>query len=88
MADALKAKKLPVACLTFEEEQHGFRKSETIKRVLDGELYFYSRIFEFDPPEPLEPIAMEHLESYLLRRREERSEDESGEILQAPGDDS
>ncbi len=80
MADTLRAKKLPVACLTFEGEQHGFRKSETIKRVLDSELYFYSRIFEFELPDPLEPIALEHLEAFLQRRRNERAEDESGEI--------
>ena len=45
MFEAVRAKKLPVAYLTFEGEQHGFRKAENIKRVLEAELYFYSQDF-------------------------------------------
>ena len=33
MFDALKAKGLPVAYLTFEEEQHGFRQADNIRRA-------------------------------------------------------
>ncbi len=47
MVEALRRKKLPVAYVAFEGEQHGFRKAENIKRALDGELYFYSRVFNF-----------------------------------------
>ena len=47
MVEAVRAKGLPVAYLTFDGEQHGFRKAENIKRVLEAELYFYSRIFGF-----------------------------------------
>jgi dipeptidyl aminopeptidase/acylaminoacyl peptidase len=53
MADALRAKAVPVALLTFEGEQHGFRKADTIVRCLEAELTFYGAIFGFDPP-PLE----------------------------------
>ncbi|NEP04699.1 MAG: S9 family peptidase, partial [Okeania sp. SIO4D6] len=42
MLEALKQKGLPVAYVAFPEEQHGFRRSENIKRALDGEFYFYS----------------------------------------------
>src|SRR4029434_4061816 len=49
MFQAVRAKKLPVAYLTFEGEQHGFRKAENIKRVLEAELYFYGKIFHFEP---------------------------------------
>ncbi len=56
MVTAVKENKLPVAYLTFDGEQHGFRKAETIKRVLDAELYFYSRVFSFSPAQPIEPI--------------------------------
>ena len=41
MAGAARAKGLPVAYLTFEGEQHGFRKADTIVRSLEAELYFY-----------------------------------------------
>ncbi|MGW8226278.1 MAG: prolyl oligopeptidase family serine peptidase, partial [Anaerolineales bacterium] len=57
MYAAVKAKGLPVAYLEFEGEQHGFRKAEHIKRALDGELYFYSRVFGFDLADPVEPVA-------------------------------
>src|SRR5207244_10773534 len=45
MVAALRRKGLPVAYIAFEGEQHGFRKAENIKRTLDADLYFYSRVF-------------------------------------------
>jgi dipeptidyl aminopeptidase/acylaminoacyl peptidase len=42
MVDALRKKGTPVGYLLFSGEQHGFRKSENIKRALDAELYFYA----------------------------------------------
>jgi fermentation-respiration switch protein FrsA (DUF1100 family) len=47
MFEAVRGKGLPVAYIPFEGEQHGFRKAENIKLALDGELYFYSRVFGF-----------------------------------------
>ena len=61
MVEAVRAKKLAVAYLTFEGEQHGFRKAENIQRVLEAELYFYSRIFGFTPADQLKPIEIENL---------------------------
>ncbi|HEY0006565.1 MAG TPA: S9 family peptidase [Pyrinomonadaceae bacterium] len=61
MVEALRRKGLPVAYVPFEGEQHGFRKAENIKRALDGELYFYSRIFKFDLADPVEPVEIENL---------------------------
>jgi dipeptidyl aminopeptidase/acylaminoacyl peptidase len=61
MFDALKRKGLPVAYVAFEGEQHGFRKAENIKRSLDGELYFYSRVFGFELAEPVEPVKIENI---------------------------
>jgi dipeptidyl aminopeptidase/acylaminoacyl peptidase len=61
MYQAVRAKEIPVAYLPFEGEQHGFRKSENIKRALDAELYFYSRIFQFELGEPVEPVQIENL---------------------------
>jgi dipeptidyl aminopeptidase/acylaminoacyl peptidase len=62
MFAAVRAKGIPVAYLPFEGEQHGFRKAENIKRTLDAELYFYSRIFAFELPEPVEPVHIENLD--------------------------
>jgi dipeptidyl aminopeptidase/acylaminoacyl peptidase len=61
MVEALKAKGIPVAYLPFAGEQHGFRQAKNIKRALDGELYFYSRVFGFELAEPVEPIEIDNL---------------------------
>ena len=61
MFEAVRAKGLPCAYVPFEGEQHGFRRAENIRRALDGELYFYSRIFGFDLAEEVEPVAIENL---------------------------
>jgi dipeptidyl aminopeptidase/acylaminoacyl peptidase len=62
MVDALRAKGLPVAYVAFEGEGHGFRKAENIKRALDGELHFYSRVFGFELAEPVEAVHIDNLE--------------------------
>jgi dipeptidyl aminopeptidase/acylaminoacyl peptidase len=61
MVEAMRAKGFPVAYVAFAGEQHGFRQAKNIKRALDGELYFYSRIFSFELAEPVEPVAIENL---------------------------
>ena len=61
MVEALKAKQLPVAYIAFEGEQHGFRRAENIKRALEAELYFYSKVFKFDLPEFIAPVSIENL---------------------------
>jgi dipeptidyl aminopeptidase/acylaminoacyl peptidase len=61
MVEALRAKGIPVAYLPFEGEQHGFRQARNIKRALDGELYFYSRVFGFELAEPVEPVEIDNL---------------------------
>ncbi|HET8675479.1 MAG TPA: prolyl oligopeptidase family serine peptidase, partial [Blastocatellia bacterium] len=64
MYDALKAKGIPVAYVPFEGEQHGFRKAENIKRSLDGELYFYSRVFGFEADVEPDPAVAERFENF------------------------
>jgi len=58
MVEALRQKGVPVAYVAFAGEQHGFRRAENIKRALDGELYFYSRVFEFELAEAVEPVRL------------------------------
>ena len=67
MADAMRARGVPVALLTFEGEQHGFRKDETIVRCLEAELYFYSAVFDLVPTEGLSPVIIENLEQWRAR---------------------
>jgi dipeptidyl aminopeptidase/acylaminoacyl peptidase len=60
MAEALRAKGLPVAYLAFEGEQHGFRRADTIIRSLEAELAFYGRVFGFTPADRIEPPHIEN----------------------------
>lgn len=71
MVAAMRQKGLPVAYIAFEGEQHGFRKAENIKRALDAELYFYSRVFSFELAEPLAPVTIENLDTPPLTKPQE-----------------
>ncbi len=61
MVEALRAKGLPFAYLAFEGEQHGFRKAQNIRRSLEAELYFYAKVFGFEPADDIEPVKVENL---------------------------
>ncbi|HEV8427281.1 MAG TPA: S9 family peptidase [Pyrinomonadaceae bacterium] len=61
MVDAIRAKGIPVSYVAFAGEQHGFRQAKHIKRTLDGELYFYSKVFRFALADPVEPVEIENL---------------------------
>ena len=71
MVEALRAKGIPVAYIAFEGEQHGFRQAQNIKRALDGELYFYSRVFGFELADDVEPVEIENL--VIRSRRQKQS---------------
>jgi dipeptidyl aminopeptidase/acylaminoacyl peptidase len=62
MVAALERNGIPYAYLAFEGEQHGFRRAETIRRTLESELYFYSRILGFEPADRLEPVPIQNLQ--------------------------
>ena len=62
MADALRRKGIPVAHVEFEGEQHGFRKAENIRRALEWELCFFSRIFGFELADAVEPLEIDNLQ--------------------------
>lgn len=61
MVDALRKKRLPVALIEFEGEQHGFRKAENVTAAMEGELAFFARIFGFRPADDLPPLEIENL---------------------------
>ena len=56
MVQALRNRNLQVAYIAYEGEQHGFRKSFNIKRTLEAELFFYSKIFKFELAEDIKPV--------------------------------
>jgi dipeptidyl aminopeptidase/acylaminoacyl peptidase len=62
IVEALRTRGVPVAYLAFEGEQHGFRKAENIIRAQEAELYFYGRVFGFDPADEIEPVEIENLD--------------------------
>jgi len=61
MIRALEAKVIPYAYIPFEGEQHGFRKAETIRRSLEAELFFYGKVFGFEPADSIEPVDIKNL---------------------------
>jgi dipeptidyl aminopeptidase/acylaminoacyl peptidase len=60
IVEAVRKKGLPVAYLAFEGEQHGFRQAKNIKRSLEGEIYFYSQVFDIALADEVEPVPIEN----------------------------
>ena len=58
MVNALKEKGVPVAYIAYEGEQHGFRQAKNIKRTLEAEYYFYSKVFNFECADQIEPVEI------------------------------
>lgn len=61
MVAVLRNKGIPVAYLTFDGEQHGFRKAENIQRSLEAELYFYAQVFGFTLSEDVIPVMIDNI---------------------------
>ena len=59
----LRDKGLPTAYIAYEGEQHGFRKSENIKRSIEAELYFYGKVFDFEPADQIESVHIDNIEA-------------------------
>jgi len=59
--EALRKNGKPVVYIPFDGEQHGFRQAKNIKRSLEAELYFYSKIFGFELALTREPVVIENL---------------------------
>ncbi|MDQ4133709.1 MAG: prolyl oligopeptidase family serine peptidase, partial [Actinomycetota bacterium] len=60
MVAALRANRVRFAYVTFEGEQHGFRRAETITRAAEAELWFYGQVLGFEPADDIEPVEMEN----------------------------
>ena len=59
---ACQANKLPYAYIAFPGEQHGFRMASSIRKTIESELYFFSRVFGFEPHDRLEPVDIHNLQ--------------------------
>jgi dipeptidyl aminopeptidase/acylaminoacyl peptidase len=60
IVDALAARGLTHAYLTFAGEGHGFRQGPNIIRALEAEAYFYSQVFGFVLGDPVAPVTIEN----------------------------
>ncbi|MCL4507364.1 MAG: S9 family peptidase [Chloroflexi bacterium] len=57
---AVRAKGLPVAYVAYPGEQHGFRRAENIRHSYSSQIYFFGRVFGFQPAGPIEPVAIDN----------------------------
>jgi dipeptidyl aminopeptidase/acylaminoacyl peptidase len=62
LAAAARGKGLPVALIIFEGEAHGFRTAETIKVSTEAQIYFLSKIFDFEPADDVPEIMIDNLD--------------------------
>ena len=58
---ALRRRGVVTAYVPFAGEQHGFRKAENIQRALEGELYFFAKVFGFEPADAIAPMPIHNL---------------------------
>ena len=61
LADALRAKGLPVALRVYDGEGHGFRKAENIQDSAAAELSFYGQVWGFTPAGDIPVLPVENL---------------------------
>jgi dipeptidyl aminopeptidase/acylaminoacyl peptidase len=59
MVRKLRANGVPAAVLTVDGEPHGPRANADLKKALEAELSFYSRVMGLTLAEPLEPVLLE-----------------------------
>ncbi|HEU0075413.1 MAG TPA: prolyl oligopeptidase family serine peptidase [Dehalococcoidia bacterium] len=61
MYKVVRERGIPTAYVSYEGEYHGFTQAENIKRTLEAEIYFYSRIFGFELADDIRPVRIENL---------------------------
>jgi dipeptidyl aminopeptidase/acylaminoacyl peptidase len=60
MAQAARAKGLPVAMIMYPGEGHGFRRGETIVSATQAQVYFLGRVLGFTPADDVPPIPIDN----------------------------
>jgi dipeptidyl aminopeptidase/acylaminoacyl peptidase len=61
MAEAVRAKGLPVALVMYEGEGHGFRRADTIVASLNAKLSFLGQVFGFEPAGDVPVLVIENI---------------------------
>lgn len=61
LADALRAKGLPVALVVYDGEGHGFRRAENIRSAAAAELSFLGQVWGFTPAGDIPVLEVENL---------------------------
>jgi dipeptidyl aminopeptidase/acylaminoacyl peptidase len=56
MFDGLRDRGVPVGLIEYEGEGHGFRRAENQIRTIEAELWFYGRVFGFEPADEVEAV--------------------------------
>jgi dipeptidyl aminopeptidase/acylaminoacyl peptidase len=54
----LTASGIPYAHITYEGEDHGFKKAENITHSLESELAFYGMVLGFEPDDELPDVPL------------------------------
>ena len=57
-AELLVARGVPVACIMFEGEGHGFRDARNQITALESELSFFGQVLGFEPAGDIQPVAI------------------------------
>ena len=71
----------------FVGEQHGFRKAENIQKALDGEFYFFSKVFGFEAADCNVEVTP-RAKCFVIKLHKNKSQDSSGEMHEAFIDDN
>jgi dipeptidyl aminopeptidase/acylaminoacyl peptidase len=58
MVESLDKRGVPVAAIAFADESHGFRAAASIRTTLQAELFFYGRVFGFEPADALPEVEI------------------------------
>jgi dipeptidyl aminopeptidase/acylaminoacyl peptidase len=59
---ALKRRGIPYAYLAYEGEGHGFRRADSLRRMVEANLAFMAQVFGFAPADELAPLEIQNLE--------------------------
>lgn len=78
MADAVRAKGLPVALMVFDGEGHGFRIVENRRAALLAQLSFLGQVFGFTPTGDVPTIQIENLPGSGASAEDRRADPNAG----------
>ena len=68
LVEALRQNGIPFSYVTFEGEQHGFRRADSIRQAVEAELAFYGLVLGFVPADRLDPLPVENAGAIAPRR--------------------